>query len=229
MEHDIIIRRIRKLLALSRDEGAEEATSAVLMAHRLIAKYGISDSVLNEDEEDKDERIVGIGTEPLVTARGWRWDLAFLIADNFRCKFYESYETVYSNRLDRRVVRKKLIFYGYDSDAEAASLAFTYLYRTGNRLANATVRRMKSKHGAFNSYITGFLFGIRLELEKQSKELMVVLSHTVMDKYESEVAPGIRWVTGRELSCDYRRKSLIEKGKQDGADSVRHRRLRGCP
>lgn len=91
MERDTIISRIRKLLALGGDENAEEATSAVLMAQRLIAKYGIGDDELHNGMMDTSARITGIDTEPLVTAKGWRWHLAHLIADNFRCKVYESY------------------------------------------------------------------------------------------------------------------------------------------
>lgn len=225
MERDTIISRIRKLLALGGDENAEEATSAVLMAQRLIAKYGIGDDELHNGMMDTSARITGIDTEPLVTANGWRWHLAHLIADNFRCKVYESYEWGYSPRKGDIVKRKKFTFYGYEQDAQAASLAFTYLYRAGNRLANAVVREMQSKHGAFNSYITGFLRGILIELEKQSMELMIVMPIAVADKYETEVASGLRSRPGRELSCDYRRRSLIERGENDGRDAICSRRL----
>lgn len=68
MERDTIISRIRKLLALGGDENAEEATSAVLMAQRLIAKYGIGDDELHNGMMDTSARITGIDTEPLVTA-----------------------------------------------------------------------------------------------------------------------------------------------------------------
>lgn len=229
MERDTVISRIRKLLALGSDgANAKEATSAVLMAQQLIAKYGIADDEVH-DGDGLDPAICGIETEPLVTAKYWRWYLAHLIADNFRCKVYESYAWEVSMRTDRYIKRKKFTFYGYEQDAQAASLAFTYLYRTGNRLAGAVVRDLKrrgrSVNGAFNSYITGFLLGLRSELERQSMELMVVMPLAVREKYEAEVASCLTTSPYRELSCDYRRKSLIEKGRDDGRDAVRSRRL----
>lgn len=123
-ERDTIIKRVRKLLALGKgNASAGEATSAVLMAQRLIVKYGIA------------------------------------------------------------------------------------------------------TNGAYNSYITGFLSGLRSELEKQSRELMVVLPLEVAEKYEDEVASGLTSGKVRELSCDYRRHGLIEQGIRDGRDAVRSRRI----
>lgn len=229
MERDTVISRIRKLLALGHDgANAEEATSAVLMAQRLIAKYDIADDELH-DGDGVESDICGIETEPLVTAKSWRWNLAHLIADNFRCKVYESPDLGTAKRTGRLVVRKKFIFYGYEQDAQAACLAFIYLYRTGNRLAGAVVRSLKRKgssvNGAFNSYITGFLAGLRVELEKQSMELMLVMPLAVSEQFEAEVSGGLKSSPGRELSCDYRRRNLIEKGRSDGRDAVRSRML----
>lgn len=224
-----IISRIRKLLALGRDNSsAEEATSAVLMAQRLIVKYGVADDELNV-KGGASADIIGVDTEPLVSARAWRWHLANLIAKNFRCKTWESEVIRRSFRTGMAVWAKQFTFYGYEQDAQAASLAFTYLYRTGNRLANAAVRKLRRKgrsvNGAYNSYLTGFLSGLRTELEKQSMELMVVMPLAVAERYESEVAPDIESSPGRELSCDYRRSDLIEQGRRDGRDAVRSRRL----
>lgn len=229
MERDTVISRIRKLLALGGDKtNAEEATSAVLMAQRLIAKYGIADDELRDGDGGEPD-ICGIETEPLVTAKSWRWHLAHLIADNFRCKVYESSDWATSKRTGRSVVRKRFTFYGYEQDAQAVSLAFTYLYRTGNRLAGAVVRGLRKDghgvNGAYNSYITGFLTGLRYELERQSMELMIVMPLAVREKYEAEVATGLKSSPGRELSCDYRRKGLIERGVHDGRDAIRSRRL----
>lgn len=218
-----IISRIRKLLALGRDNpSAEEATSAVLMAQRLIVKYGVSDDELNADG-DAPENIVGVDAEPLVNARAWRWQLACIIADSFRCKMWQT------KYMSAGRARKKFTFYGYEQDAQAASLAFTYLYRTGNRLANAAVREVKRKgylvDGAYNSYIMGFLGGLRTELEKQSRELLVVMPLAVQEKYEREVCGSIKIKELKEISCDHYHAWLIERGLRDGRDAVRSRRL----
>lgn len=219
-----IISRIRKLLALGKgNDNAEEATSAVLMAQRLIVKYGVTDDELNA-EGGAPANIIGVDAEPLVNARAWRWQLACIIAGSFRCKMWQ---TDWYTSAER--ARKKFTFYGYEQDAQAASLAFTYLYRTGNRLANAAVREVKRKgylaNGVYNSYIMGFLEGLRTELEKQSKELLVVMPSAVQEKYESEVTGKVKVTKLTELSCNHYHGWLIERGLRDGRDAVRSRRL----
>lgn len=228
-EHDVIVQRVRKLLALGDgNASAAEATSAVLLAQRLIVKYGIADDELSADNPDAGS-IAAIETEPLADARAWRWQLANLVASSFRCKVWQRDHFSYRSGSDRRFNRPTFAFYGYEQDAQAARLAFGYLYRTGSRLASAQVRQLRrsgrSTNGAYNSYVTGFLAGLRTELEKQSKELMVVLPLEVRERYESEVASTLTFSTDRKLSCDYRRKGLIERGMRDGRDAVRSRRL----
>lgn len=227
-ERDTIIKRVHKLLALGKgNASAGEATSAVLMAQRLIVKYGIADSEL-DGGEGTHRAISSAETEPLVNARTWRTMLANLIARSFRCKVWEQENTTWTASY-RRCNRPSLVFYGYEQDAQAARLSFEYLYRAGNRLANAQVRGLRmsgsATNGAYNSYITGFLSGLRSELEKQSRELMVVLPLEVAEKYEDEVASGLTSGKVRELSCDYRRHGLIEQGIRDGRDAVRSRRI----
>lgn len=218
-----IISRIRKLLALGKDnDNAEEATSAVLMAQRLIVKYGVSDGELDADGGAPAD-IIGVDAEPLANARTWRWQLACIIADSFRCKMWQT------KYMSAGRARKRFTFYGYEQDAQAASLAFTYLYRTGNRLANAAVREAKRKgylvDGAYNSYIMGFLGGLRIELEKQSRELMVVMPLAVREKYESDVACKVKMSEMKKLSCDHWHDWLAVRGLRDGRDAVRSRRL----
>lgn len=222
-----IVMRIRKLLALGGGNPcAEEATSAVLMAQRLIAKYDIADNELSDGETAD---IIEVPTEPLVTARTWRHMLAVTVAAAFRCKVWEQGNRVRPNPYGRSYMRPSMVFYGYPQDAHAAQLAFAYLYRTGNRLANAQVRKMRKAdrpvHGAYNSYITGFLAGLRSELERQSRELMLSMPLAVTERYEAEVAGRLESVKRAQLSCDHRRKWLIEQGLLDGRNAVRSRRL----
>lgn len=228
-ERKDIIERIRKLLALGKNnDSVKEMTSAVLMAQRLIVKYGIADDELNA-YDDTPVEIIGVDAEPLVSARLWWWNLAHLIARNFRCKVWESKDVLRSSRTGRAMLAKRFTFYGYEQDARAASLAFNFLYRTGNRLANAAVRELRRKgrpvNGAYNSYLTGFLGGLRTELERQSMELMVAMPLAVTKRYESEVEKSIKSSRGRELSCDHRWRGLIERGMRDGRDAVRDRKL----
>ena len=163
-------------------------------------------------------------TQPLSDFRAWRWKLAHLVARSFRCKFWQEVAVERSRR------KPAFAFYGYEADARAASLAYEYLYRTGNRLARRHVRAQaphRSRAGAYNSYITGFLMGLHDELERQSQELMVVVPKSVSDKYEADVEPYLFDVKVKGLSYDTRMESLIQQGIDDGHGAVRSHRLDG--
>lgn len=217
--------RVRKLLELGRgNSSAQEATAAVLAAQRLIVRYGIGDDELRDTNDDV--RIVQMRTRPLSDFRTWRWPLAVLVARSFRCRFWQDEARRGTRRLPA------FVFYGYELDAQAAMLAYERLYATGNRLARRRVRALSggaSTAGAYNSYITGFLAGVTDELERQSRELMVVVPRSVSDRYEAEVEPCLRDARVRGLSCDMRMEGLIRRGIEDGRDAVRSRRLGSRP
>lgn len=223
-----ILERIRKLLALSeRNTNSAEATQAVLFAQRLIVLYNVEDAELKKDSI-QDENIVSVNSQIISNPRLWRVYLRNLVAASFRCKSWETVEETYSP-CGQRKTHNQATFYGYEQDAQAATLAFEYLYRTGNRLANAKMKSLRkerrSTKGAYNSYIAGYLSGLTHELEKQSKELMIVLPLAVKDKFDAEIAPAIKTGSARQLSCDRRRQHLINEGYRDGIKTVCARRI----
>lgn len=175
-DREKILAKIRKLLALGNDKGATEAeaVAAVLAAQRLMTEYDVEDYELHSSDE---EPIVSESSNP--ASRSWRGHLGNVVADNFRCKMY--LETQWP-----RIYR--VVFYGYRSDAQAASMAFNYLYKIGNRLANRHCAEERAlcghAYGKYNSYILGFVDGVRQELEKQSQALMIVVPPKVKDEFE---------------------------------------------
>ena len=217
IDREKILAKIRKLLALGNDKGATEAeaVSAVLKAQRLMAEYDVEEYELHSSDE---EPIVETPSAP--ASRSWRGNLGDVIADNFRCKMYLS-------MMPPRIY--KVVFYGYKSDAQAAAMAFNYLYRIGNRLANrhcAEVRQiLGSAYGRYNSYVLGFVDGVRQELEKQSQALMIVVPPKVKDEFEemtmywSEARGGIN--TSLLKNCG----SSFSEGQESGRDAVRARRM----
>lgn len=217
-----VVARVRKLLELGRGStSAQEATAAVLAAQRLVARYGITDGELRDPADDA--RIVRMRTRPLSDFRTWRWPLAALVARSFRCRFWQDEALGGARRLPA------FSFYGYELDARAAALAFERLYATGDRLARRRVRALagRTTAGAYNSYVTGFLRGVTDELERQSRELMVVVPRAVAERYEADVEPMLSDARARALSCDGRHEGLILRGIEDGRDAVRSRRLGG--
>lgn len=179
-----IIEKIRKCLALaSNNPSEEEAKAAALQAQKLLAKYNISMTDVEELEQEVEE-IVEVATwfSDIVkgVARAWKYDLAYIVASNFRCKHF-----FYG--------KSAVVFYGHKTDAEAASEVYKYLFGMGDKLANrVTYRVLRQYHkrgesaqvsGIYNSWVKGFLSGLREGFDKQCTALMIVVPEDVKAAY----------------------------------------------
>lgn len=179
-----IIEKIRKCLALANNNPSEEeAKAAALQAQKLLAKYNISMADVTELEQEVEE-IVEVATwfKDIVkgVARAWKYDLADIVARNFRCKHF-----FYGKRA--------VVFYGHKTDAEAASEVYKYLFSMGDRLANrVTYRVLREYHkrgesaqvsGIYNSWVKGFLKGLKEGFDKQCTALMIVVPEDVKEAY----------------------------------------------
>lgn len=220
-----IIEKIKKLLDLAADNPSEEeATAAALMAQRLIAKHDVQDiELLDKAPEDITElKSTDWHGNP------WAVRLGHAIADNFRCQLYlnaSGYKT-WSGRV--RKTNEYIVFMGFQTDAEAATATFDRLYEIGAKLANAEVRKARSMYGTAagvkNSFLVGFVDGIRSELEKQATALMIVTPQAVND-YATERSAGMRGcrkaVRGAYSGAAY------DRGQEAGRDAMRGGRLSG--
>ena len=179
-----IIEKIRKCLALANNNPSEEeAKAAALQAQKLLAKYNISMADVTELEQEVEE-IVEVATwfNEIVkgVARAWKYELADIVARNFRCKHF-----FYGKRA--------VVFYGHKTDAEAASEVYKYLFSMGDRLANrVTYRVLREYHkrgesaqisGIYNSWVKGFLKGLKEGFDKQCTALMIVVPEDVKEAY----------------------------------------------
>lgn len=170
----VIIDRIKRLLALgdkSRNNSEAEAKAAMLKAHELMAKYDIKLDTSNVDE---------IKYKHLECESKWnmgfRKPLAVIIAKNFRCELYVQGRG------------GSVVFFGRDTDVTIAKNVFEFAYdfalREGNRQYNKNYNMGLNTKGVFNSYIRGFLSGLKQSLDKQSTALMVVTPPDVKQKFE---------------------------------------------
>ena len=186
-ERETIINRIKTLFEHTVENGCTEAEAieAALAAQRLIARYDVTDAELSERRDSED--IGYVYTAAVCTA--WSANLASTVATAFRCR-----ATV--TRLGRGGSRKRYSFIGYQTDAEAARLAFEHLHEVGSRLATVEVRRWRrewpgySLKGVKSSYCTGFVRGVADELERQTKALMVLVPEEVDAAYEAATTGG---------------------------------------
>lgn len=217
MKTEKIIQTIKKVLELSKNNPSEEeAKAAALKAQELLAKYHISMSEI-EDIEGKTEDIAEVCVN--VPAKKWKYTLAKIVADNFRCKhFYYGKGTV--------------VFYGHQTDAEVAAETFKYLFDTGNKCAGRVVDKVfantGTSAGVYNSFVKGFCDGVSEALGKQCTALMLVVPQDVNDSY-TEMSKNFRSMncgglsTRRNESCT----NAYTSGKEKGKEVIGSRQLEG--
>ena len=219
------IEKIKKLLDLATNNPSEEeATAAALMAQRLIAKHDVQDDELLEKAPENISELESTNWH----GNPWAVSLGHAIADNFRCQLYlraSGYKrwSGHVTKTDERVV-----FMGYETDAEAATATFDRLYEIGNRLAASEARKARKKYGTAagvkNSFLLGFVSGIRSELEKQATALMIVTPKEVSD-YAAEATAGMRGFKSRVRNAY--EGDAFGRGQEAGRDAMRGGRLAG--
>ena len=213
MTTEKIIDKIKNLLDLANNNPNEhEALAAALKAQELMAKHNVDASVINVDES-KDEIYHAIYSDTgKHEMKKWKLSLCGVIARNFKCKVYLSGTTI--------------IFYGYKKDAEIALEVFKFLYNTGNKLALKHWRNAKKNgkntKGLMNTYLMGFIAGIKEALDKQCTALMIVVPQEIEKSFE-------------EMSQDWKHKKCTirtnrdsktyEQGRQDGKEAVSARQI----
>ena len=216
MTREDVIAKIQALFNITEANGSskQEAISAALMAQRFISKYDIQENELFTVE---DYEVVEVASDPVF--RKFKYALANTISKNYRCRYYIT-----------SVGRKHCItFVGRTVDATAASLIFNKLYEAVNDYANSESRKYRGQGGGlyglyFNSAALAFISGIESELEKQSKELMLIRSKEVDEKFE-EITSGFK----RQKNTSMNTAGFVnyEKGFQAGRDAIRSSRLNG--
>ena len=221
-----IIDRIKKLLALAKgNTNAAEATAAALKAQKLIADHDVSKADLYEDEPDE---ITEVTNHNDINGQPWAKYLASAIADNFRCCLFYRASTVRSYYGRDRKTGEHIVFIGYETDAEAAKVTYDRLYEIGKRLADKECRKARMENGTArgvrNSFLLGYVKGIRTELEKQSTALVLVRPKAV-DDYTEERTANFGFDRSRVRSAYAG--NAYDNGQRAGRDSVRSARLKG--
>ena len=211
-----IVEKIRNLLNKSTENGASpaEAAQAALLAQRLIAKYEIQD---NELYETTSYEVIEVSSD--LSYRKFKYTLGQVIADNYRCRLYW--------QKDGR--KHAAVFVGRTVDANAAAIVYNKLYNCVNDYANSESRKYRGQGGGlygayYNSAAVAFIDGIRAELEKQCKELMLVRSREVDETFENLTAG---WGHIKDISLNTAGYHNYEQGVQAGRDAVRGGRING--
>jgi hypothetical protein len=206
-----IIQTIRKILELSKNNPSEEeAKSAALKAQEMLAKYHIDMREVESIDMDEVESIDEVRVD--LPSKKWKYKLAKIVADNFRCKHFY-------------IGRGTLVFYGHKTDADIAAETFKYLFNIGNILAGREVDRVFRETGTssnvYNSFVSGFCAGIEEALGEQCKALMIVTPEDVKTSF-AEMSKD--W---KNMSCGAMRiganshcREAYENGKTEGRNAM---------
>lgn len=174
-ENQKIITKVKGLLDVAKDNNQdEEAQTAFLLAQKLMVKYDINESNLQDQERTVEYGLL----EKCKKLSVLKQSLALVIANNFKVLFVRTgllYPEGYF----------KYRFYGYSSDVELAKnmyfLAIDIIkYRTEQYLNNFYLkarvpRNRKLTLSAKKHYIYGFIKGLETRFNYQTKkyDLMV--------------------------------------------------------
>ena len=211
-----IIQTIRKILELSKNNPSEaEAKSAALKAQELLAKYHIDMREVESIDIDTVESIEEVRVD--VPAKKWKYRLATIVANNFRCKHFY-------------IGKSTLVFYGHKTDADVATETFKYLFSVGNKLAGREVDKVFNETGSsanvYNSFVAGFCKGIEEALGEQCRALMIVTPEDVKTSFE-EMSKNWKSMSGGALRIggnSYCREAY-ESGRTEGHHAIRSKQI----
>ncbi|MBQ9005795.1 MAG: hypothetical protein IJ092_05415, partial [Atopobiaceae bacterium] len=194
-----------------------EAAAAALQAQRLIARHEVTQDELSEGDLGD---VVEVESRWVDNER-WRGWLAYVVAQNFRCKAY--YKKGPHPRLD--------VFVGHELDARAAELTYTHLSQVALRLCGRVERRYRAMYGTArgvrHAYMSGFVDGIREELERGTQALMLVRQQDV-DDYFDELSHNFSTERKRRvIKVPHDHKAIYADGHECGVDAVRKSRVGG--
>jgi len=208
---DLMLEKIRKLLAKAEDPGCTPAEAAALndKAAELIAKYGVDHALLAAAEPERDpvgDRVVAVPPPYALDKIG----LLATIAGALRCR------SVKRGLLDGRRATPAVHLFGCASDLERVELLFTsLLVQAAYGMAATPVPPRESPAAFRRSWLAGFTYAVgeRLRQAEQratqhadaaptsgpSVALVLADRWDRVDQRLSEVYPGLRRASPRRL------------------------------
>jgi len=165
IESDKIKIKIEKLLSLAQNNNQPgEMEAALLKAQELMYKYNISYDKVNESNDNIIESVIIEN----VTKNNWKYFLALVIADNFKCFTFRA--------------NKSIKLFGRYSDVSIAQLIFNY------GIVDITVNQ--SSYKTINDkeyYAHGFIDGLKEKFKKQVQNfgLIITKDSLVTQEYDN--------------------------------------------
>lgn len=191
-----IIEKVKGLLAIAKDEKSdEESQSAFILAQKLMIKYKIDKSTVEDYEMTSGQD--NIDEESVTVYKRlfwWERQLAQILSENFRVRYFINSKINQGEGQTKR----KIMFFGHGSDLELAKEMFVLAYDvldfrskkfiddfydfTGDCHERYRTQSIKS------SYIRGFLVGLSERFDSQRAALRKEYAVMVLVPEEVEVA-----------------------------------------
>lgn len=199
--HNDMLEQIKKILLMSQLNGfaGEDAVNAALAAQRLVADNAAAQrkppAYVRVTAEDRaiiktgmeETRLASVGA---TWTSEWNSSLAAAVAPNFRCEYYFGR----SQKADECRPRKVVRFFGQKTDALAAKLVYEHLLQAATKCGNAFVQTHTyeldgqvgdgaSQAELFNTWVHGFIEGVKDRLDQQAWELSIYVPQMVQRAY----------------------------------------------
>lgn len=177
-----LIKKIKKLLALSESSNESEAKAAMLKSQELLAKHKLSIQEIKEHKLYIND-ITKHVSEISFTKAKWKAKLAKIIANNFACEYYFTTRRTH-----------KITFFGRKEDILVCNIVLEYAVDC----IKSKVRRLRyeyskdgySTKGLENDYALGFIEGLEFMFEEQKRQnqewgLVLIKDQEVVDAYKN--------------------------------------------
>ena len=209
-----MIEKIKKTLALAQNNPSEnEALAAALQAHKLMAKYNIHESEVTLEEVKEDITSIFSEQKHNSSLHKWRKQLGAVVARAFRCKCY--------------IAGQDVVFRGYRDDAQLALEVYLMLYTVGDRLGSKAYAEQLSEtgsgKGAYNSFVVGFLCGVRDAFDEQCTALLVITPKEVEEDW-AEFSADMKT---SKSHFSIMNSDLYARGYSEGKQAVKSRAIEG--
>lgn len=184
-----IVRKIQLLLKkTTNNPSMEEAQTALLMAQRLMAEHGISQSEIDSHEDVvlTTKKVMRSDFKFEATTPWYKKELASVIGANFRCYNWVARRTYGGSRI---------VFLGLEHDVELAKITYEFACDAIKHGASQYLKELKktknvsSPSAIKNDYMIGWIRGLKDQFKEQVNKnnwgLVLVKDALVVKEYES--------------------------------------------
>lgn len=212
MKLDIILSKIKKLLALAGDSDSPEAASALEMAERLIVKYGIDRKEVEEAVEEFTKQLV----LSKISIPRYELDLAIMVADFHDCVVVTNCTTKHFG-LTLFVNKEHAFITGKSTNVEQASKHLEWLFGVVLVTYRKVVKRIKGVDSTNPLYMRSYWEGVLDALDKR----LVREEEEVTEKEDEDISSSEATSTKEEVSSQST--SLVKASSSlDERESVRN-------